>query len=267
MIIPDGVRPRLGDRREFIHKKILRGIGTVAGLIPGGQIVSRVASRLAGQPGRTTTTLGPRRTLLRSQTARVTRFSEAEKDLGRRLKLEGQFGTQTLATSVRTRGFAGGVDDNGDGCIWPWRRDPRTGDCSVFIGRTKGPDGAGGGFELGEAVLGQYGAGLRPGSMVIDRAVCGRGMQLGNDGVCYNKSQISNKQRMWPAGRKPLLTGGDMRAISTAARAGKRMDLATSRLQKLGMMKKPTSRRAVSPAEISQIRHAAVLEAHAGSKH
>ena len=78
---------------------------------------------------------------------------------------------------------------------------------------------------------------------MIDRAVCPRGTQLGNDGLCYNKSQISNKQRMWPAGRKPLLTGGDMRAISTAARAGRRLDLTTKRLQKLGMMKKPSPRR------------------------
>ena len=91
--------------------------------------------------------------------------------------------------------------------------------------------------------MGQYGAGLMPGNMVIDRAVCLRGMQLGNDGLCYNKGQITNRQRMWPAGRRPLLTGGDMRAISTAARAGKRLEGATKRLQKLGLMRKPAPRR------------------------
>ena len=107
--------------------------------------------------------------------------------------------------------------------------------------------------------MGRYGAGLEPGSIEIQRAVCLKGMQLGNDGVCYNKSQITNKQRMWPAGRKPLLTGGDMRAISTAARAGRRMDLATKRLQKMGMMKKPVRR-------TGPTRHQALLEEHA-SKH
>ncbi len=75
--------------------------------------------------------------------------------------------------------------------------------------------------------------------MVIDRAVCLKGMQLGNDGLCYNKSQISNKQRMWPAGRRPLLTGGEMRAVSIANRAARRLELTTKRLQRMGMMKKP----------------------------
>jgi len=92
-------------------------------------------------------------------------------------------------------------------------------------------------------VMGRYGAGLAPGNRVINRAVCLRGMQLGNDGVCYNKSQITNKERMWPAGRKPLLSGGDMRAISTAARAAGRLERTTKRLQKIGLMKKPAPRR------------------------
>jgi len=92
---------------------------------------------------------------------------------------------------------------------------------------------------------------------VIDRAVCLKGMQLGNDGICYNKSQISNKQRQWPAGRKPLLSGGDMRAISIAARAGRRLEGATKRLQRLGMMKKPTARRVGGRA------HQQLLTAHA----
>ena len=97
---------------------------------------------------------------------------------------------------------------------------------------------------VGEATMGRYGAALIPGSQIVDRATCLRGMQLGNDGLCYNKGQITNKQRMWPAGRKPLLSGGDMRAISTAARAGRRMELATKRLQRMGMMKKPARARA-----------------------
>jgi len=113
-----------------------------------------------------------------------------------------------------------------------------------------------GAVPVGEAVMGRYGAGLRPGSMVIDRAVCLKGMQLGNDGICYNKSQISNQQRQWPAGRKPLLSGGDMRAISIAARAGRRLEGATKRLQRLGMMKKPATRR------IGGARHQRLLEAH-----
>ena len=201
----DGGRP--GDKRGFIHRKLLGGIGKIAGLlpIPGAGIISTVARTLAGSG----------RTVSRSQTARPSAFSGQEKELGRQLK----FGGSSVAAA--------------DTCPRGFRPDFRTGQCEPAAGQ-----------EIGEAVMGNYGAGLVPGSMVIDRAVCLRGMQLGDDGICYNKSQISNKQRMWPAGRKPLLTGGDMRAISTAARAGRRLEGATKRLQRLGMMKKPAARRA-----------------------
>ena len=96
---------------------------------------------------------------------------------------------------------------------------------------------------VGEPVLGRYGAGIAPGNRVINRAVCPRGDQLGNDGVCYSKGQITNKQRAWPAGRKPLLTGGQMRAISIAATAGRQLERTTKRLQKIGLMKKAAPRR------------------------
>jgi len=102
-----------------------------------------------------------------------------------------------------------------------------------------------GGGQVGEAVMGRFGAGLHPGVENIQRSVCLTGMILGEDGLCYNKGQISNSQRMWPRGRRPLLTGGDMRAISIAARAGRRVEATTKRLQGLGMIKKPASRRAL----------------------
>ena len=109
---------------------------------------------------------------------------------------------------------------------------------------------------VGEATMGRYGAALIPGSQIVDRATCLRGMQLGNDGLCYNKGQITNKQRMWPAGRKPLLTGGQMNAISIAARAAKRLEVTTKRLQRMGMMKKPASRRATPAGHRAQLVHA-----------
>jgi len=224
----NGGRP--GDERGFVHKKLL---GAIGGL--GIPVVSGVASTVRGF-------LGGSRTLPRSLTARPTAFSEAEKQFGRQSK------------------FPLGVTSGGGPCptfLPGVSRDPVSGKC--IFGTREGRD-LPSDRPIGEAVMGQYGAALVPGSMPVDRAVCLRGMQLGNDGLCYNKSQISNKQRMWPAGRKPLLTGGDMAAISKAARAGKRMDLATKRLQKMGMMKKPVRR-------AGPTRHAALLEAHVGSKH
>lgn len=126
-------------------------------------------------------------------------------------------------------------------CDFPMVRDSQGRCRKPTSGEFGGPQ-----FEVGEAVMGRYGAALEPGSRIIDRAICLRGMQLGNDGLCYNKGQITNKQRMWPAGRKPLLSGGDMRCINIAARAGRRLEGATKRLQRLGMMKKPV-RRALPP--------------------
>jgi len=95
----------------------------------------------------------------------------------------------------------------------------------------------------GEVIMGRHGAAMVPGSMIVDRAVCLKGMVVGDDGLCYNKSQIKNSERQWPRGRRPLLTGGEMRAISVAARASARITRTAVRLQDLGMIKKPVARR------------------------
>jgi len=238
----DGFRDgRPGDRRGFIHKKILRGVSAVA------RVASVVGIPGAGTVSAITTALGTRRSIPRTQTARPTQFSEGEKRVGRQLKFGGA-GGRSMALSRGIPDIPGFLP-----CILPFRIDPVDGKCRLFIGEQGGPDDT----PVGEAIMGQYGAGLVPGAMAISRAVCLKGMQLGNDGVCYNKSQISNKQRMWPAGRKPLLTGGDMRAISIAARAGTRMDRATTRLRKLGMMKKAPVSRARAPTQ-----HERLIEAH-----
>lgn len=223
-----------GDERGFFHKKILGVVGKVAGIlpIPGAGIIGTVARTLAGGG----TPSG--RTVPRTLTARPTEFSAAEKERGRAVKFA-------------ERPFGGGAGPCRPGTV----PDPQG---RGFCIAPTSPLGA---QELvGEAIMGRYGAALVPGSRIIDRAVCLPGMQLGDDGLCYNKSQITNKQRMWPAGRKPLLSGGDMRAISIAARAGRRLEGATKRLQRMGMMKKPASRRALPRG-----RGMTIKEAGAGS--
>jgi len=231
---------RPGDQRGFLHKKILGGIGKLAGVlpIPGAGLVGFGARLLSGGggaqfvPPRGFRTGG---TVPRTQTARVSVFSQAEKELGRLLKFGGG--------GPAPVGFGGGVlsaagGGGGGGCVLPFRRDPRTGDCKIFVGRESGRDrDFGGGGPVGDAVMGRFGAGIVPQEMQISRAVCLRGMQLGVDGLCYNKGQITNKQRMWPRGRRPLLTGGDMRAIGIAARAGSKLERTTTRLRGLGLMK------------------------------
>jgi len=126
-------------------------------------------------------------------------------------------------------------------CVPPLRRDPRTGDCRFFLGDQTGVDDT----PVGEAVMGRFGPALIPGSKVIDRQVCPRGMVLGSDFLCYNsrgEGKISNKNRLWPKGAQPLGTAEEMRAVRIAARFGRRFETTTKRLQKIGVVKKPAPR-------------------------
>jgi len=74
---------------------------------------------------------------------------------------------------------------------------------------------------------------------------CFPGDVLGRDGFCYNKSAITNKNRAWPKGRRALGTPGEMAALAKAASFGRRMEGTVKRMQKIGVLKKP-SRRAVA---------------------
>ncbi|MEE8488685.1 MAG: hypothetical protein V3S43_00005, partial [Acidimicrobiia bacterium] len=56
------------------------------------------------------------------------------------------------------------------------------------------------------------------------------------------KRDIKNSERKWPVGRRPLLTGGEMRCITIAAGAAKRLQRKQKQLQALGMLKKPARR-------------------------
>lgn len=217
-----------GDERGFVHKRLIRG---AIGLATGGP-----GAAVGGFFAPTTPEPPVRRPPPRTQTARPSAISAAEKNLGRALKLQITQRTDSCGPGVRRDRFGNCVDDPG---LFP------------LVKRALGFPRGSQGFDpqraaVGEAVMGRYGAALEPGSRVIDRAVCLRGMVLGNDGLCYNRSQITNKERMWPKGRRPLLTGGDMRAISTAARAGRRLEGATKRLQKIGLMKKPAPRKRIT---------------------
>ena len=229
MFREEGGRPN--DARGFIHKKLL-GFGSKvlsvgSRILPGplgtaAAIASGITEKLAG--GRRPA----RNTVSRTATARPSLAGDQGKEFGRAIKFEGQTLTIAPPTGGDLRRSIGRPP-----CDFPMVRDP-AGRCRTpTSGRLGGPQ-----FDVGEAVMGRYGAALEPGSMIVDRAVCLRGMQLGDDGLCYNKSQITNKQRMWPRGRKPLLTGGDMRAIAIASRAGKRLDATSKRLRDMGMMKR-----------------------------
>ena len=255
----DGGRPV--DERGFVHKRLIRAVGgAVGGFVSGGfgGAVRGAASGFVRSPTRPTAP--------RTETARPTIEGQQGKELGRYLK----FGDAELAVSkfplpaprritlngVPTLPVGGGGNGGGSPCNAgesarccrlrngdfreqaQWQRE-----CGVA-----GNGGGGGGgvsTPVGDAVMGRYGAALQPGVQTIERSVCLPGMHLANDGLCYNKGAITNKQRQWPRGRRPLLTGGDMRAIAIAARAGSKMERTTKRLRSLGMMKRlPPPRKA-----------------------
>jgi len=121
------------------------------------------------------------------------------------------------------------------GQVW----DPNLRKCVFGLGQKVGPDD-----QVGPAIMGRYGAAYQPANRVINRSVCLPGDVVANDGLCYSKSSVTNRERQWPRGRRPLLTGGEMRAISIAARAGKKFERTQKRLQSLGMVKKPARRAA-----------------------
>ena len=216
---------------NFVHKRLL---GAAKSFVTSGFNPLAAAGGFLRPPEAPPV----RRPAPRTLTARPSATSAAEKEAGRRAKLD--FAPSRSLVQVP--------------CIPPFFRNSETGKCELDL--IPGPGGGGTGPQrdimggrqpvggpVGEAVMGRYGAGLVPGSRMIDRAICLRGMQLGNDGLCYNKGQIKNSERMWPRGRRPLLTGGDMRAISIASRAANRLTRTAVRLQEIGLIKKPVTRK------------------------
>lgn len=123
-----------------------------------------------------------------------------------------------------------------------FRFPPLIGPCVDIV--PGGPtQGAGVVLSFGEAVMGRYGAGLVPAMRSVTVNRCPPGAVLGKDNICYNRRDIRRDERKWVPGRRPLLTGGDLNAISRAARAAGKMKTQQKRLQKLGLLAKPKSGR------------------------
>jgi len=109
--------------------------------------------------------------------------------------------------------------------------------------------------DFGEAVMGRFGAALEPAIRMTDVRVCPRGTVLGMDGLCYNRRDIRNAERFWPRGRRPLLTGGEMRCITIAASAAKKLKTKQKQLETLGLLKRPAPRRRLPPGHSATLTH------------
>ena len=240
-----------GDTRGFVHKRIGRGIvGGVTGFIgggPGGAIGGAVGGFVGGgapaatvcPPGFDPTAAGgcqPRSVKVRGVTGFLQRAipggatgftTPFGQTVGRRLDV------------IQPRGV-------------PVTPVPGI----VGIGQRIIPGGATG-FEVqapavmptaamgapGLATLGRFGAAVEPTFRSSTIRDCPRGMVLAVDSLCYSRRDVRNSERFWPRGRRPLLTGGEMRAISTAASAAKKLQRKQKDLMKLGLLPKATARR------------------------
>ena len=237
------LRTVLGDKRGFVHKRIFGGIkGALGGILGGPSGVFGGALGGFLQPGGA---------------------------------------GQAIVTPDSAGGCPAGMQNNGRGQCVPLGTVDSAGGCppgftptvsghcqpkgalvtrvtsvfpTVFPDQVLQPSGVPGGREgqllpVGDAVMGRFGAGLKPAVFSQQVRRCPRGAILGApeaDGtsLCYNRGQITNRQRAWPRGRRPLLTGGEMRAISIASSAANKLQRKQKQLQKLGMIKLPTARRA-----------------------
>lgn len=195
---------RPNDERHFLHKKIFGAISTISGLlpIPGGNIISSVTRRLAGGRGQIA---GPRQCLPGDPRCPERIFPGSQSFAG------GGRSRQTKVPGLR--GFAERLIPGG-----------ATGFEDEFE-------------DFGDAVIGQYGAALEPGSRSAVTLLCPRGTVLGLDDLCYNKRDLKKDERKWPPGTKPLLTGGEMRCIRIASGAAKKLATKEKQLRRMGMLK------------------------------
>jgi len=211
----DSVNQPRNDVRAFIHKRLLSG---AFGLVTGGPLAA-AGGFLRPRGGASPISASTGRRVTSNMLLRRSRCPGGE--IWNRTNVRDQGGR-----CVRDASFS----------VGPVTVDPRAfppGGAPLFSfssARGAGP---------GAAVMGRYGAALEPDVVMSSRSVCIPGMVIGDDGLCYNRSQIKNADRRWPRGRRPLLTGGDMAAISKASRAAGRLERTTKRLQKMGMLKKP----------------------------
>lgn len=132
-------------------------------------------------------------------------------------------GTTTTGRAFRPRGCPPGYEKRNGECLETGVRGT--------IRRTL-PGGRSGTLEdvMGEPVNGRYGVGVVPSERVTSVLDCPSGMVLGKDNICYER--LRKSERKWPPGRKPLLTGGEMNAITIAKRAAEKLHRTKKRLRK-----------------------------------
>jgi len=229
-----------GDERGILHRKLAKlGRGIISTVIPGTNIPFGIAETLLGSggggngggklPGETFAAFRARMGII--ETCLFPNKRDAADNCVGMSPPEIAIAIASGATGPAGNGVCTPANCSGI-CV---------GDVCTQAGSPAGPPG--------QAVMGRFGAALEPRFVARNTRTCLPGMVLGKENaegfaLCYNKGSITNKQRLYPVGRRPLLTGGDMKAISRAARAAKAIEGKTKQLQRMGMLRKPSRGRA-----------------------
>jgi len=222
---------RPNDQRNFVHGRIGRAIGGFIGGGPGGAVTGFLTGGVGGG-GTSAGTIAQRaQNQLLASFGLPAKGGESFGSYFRNFSVPQNIQNQILN--------ALGMSGNGNGpgpvdCSF----DPRLEDRGRGFCEGISPSGG-----MGELRKGRYGPAEEPFFETRNVRSCLAGFVLGDDKLCYKKGTISNKQRLWPKGTAPLLTGGQMKAIRVAAGAGAKLERTTKRLQKIGLMKKPAPRR------------------------
>jgi len=232
------------DRRGFVHKRIG---GAIGGFLTGG-VTGAIGGAIRGGGG------GGGQTTQTGVTPAQARALDAGGDWATVARSLGVNVSQAQRITRQRERF--GVTDlfapRGD-CGFGRSRSVITGNCVIDLDPGQGTGLPGGADAPGVAVMGRYGAAMIPHIEARQHSECLPGMVLGTDGLCYNKRDITNRERRYPKGRAPLLTGGERNAITKAARAAGKIKRTTKQLQKMGMLPKPSSRRRAPAPRARQI--------------
>jgi len=255
-----GIQPNRSDARGFVHKRIGGAIvGGVKGFVrggPAGVVGGAVGGFVAGGAPAGLTQFQQR--IAGERAARVS------------------MGRSALVGAPAGRCPAGFTRGPGGGCVAKVAPVPGLrgfvqrvipgGETGFQVGAlpvngggvTEGfPPFLDGAQAVGQATLGRFGAAVEPSVRMQDIRDCPRGMVLAVDGLCYSRRDVRNSERFWPRGRRPLLTGGEMRAISTAASAARKLQRKQKDLMALGLLPKATAsrRRATVPGHKATLAH------------
>jgi len=269
-----GHQERPGERRHFVHGKILKlGRVAISTLVPGGSAalgILDVARRRGGGSVRAEPARqlkfgnggGVVENVIRALPTRIVKAIPCPPSRSGAARFRDAGGNCRTQASVpcppgkrgepRTRNATGAcvaigapamrgiTAERGGRCVWPMERNA-VGDCvPPFLGSQPGPD-PGRPADVNGVV--PHTPQTHPPVVAEQigqlRLRCPAGYVLGRDNNCWWNLPRNSKWRKWKPGRKPMFTGGDLNAI---ARAGKLADSAEEIFKNTNPAKKAVAR-------------------------